>query len=203
MSIPGLEDLDYLEVSSGGSDIKWVDFDQRKHYTNAFIITNGKTPNALSGSVTFLDFVGLQEERLWYNGFGGKVDAGETPIQAAKRELMEESGIEAPLEHAGTLLFLIAGVQWAFHIDIYRAESFSGNPVETEEIRPQWFSTGDSNSTGTEPPIPYDKLWESDYLWFPLLLEKQKFIVRTDYVRDGDRDLLQKWCVKKKSSNAS
>lgn len=75
--------------------------------------------------------------------------------------------------------------------------------IRTEEMRPQWFSTGDSNGTGTEPPIPYDKLWESDYLWFPLLLEKQKFIVRTDYVRDGDRDLLQKWCVKKKSSNAS
>lgn len=47
-----------------------------------------------------------------------------------KYYLQEEAGVEAPLEHAGTLLFLIAGVQWAFHIDIYRADTYIGIPLE-------------------------------------------------------------------------
>jgi hypothetical protein len=40
--------------------------------------------------------------------------------------IQEEAGIEAPLEHAGTLLFLTEGAQWAFHIDIYMAEEYTG-----------------------------------------------------------------------------
>lgn len=90
-----------------------------------------------------------------YNGFGGKVDPGETPAQAAARELQvraqaptlmyfegpqipciffclsqEEAGIEAPLKHAGTFLFLSTGVQWAFQIEIYRADTYTGIPTE-------------------------------------------------------------------------
>jgi hypothetical protein len=44
--------------------------------------------------------------------------------------LQEEAGIEAPLEHAGTFLFLINNVQWAFQIEIYRADTYSGVPIE-------------------------------------------------------------------------
>ena len=42
----------------------------------------------------------------------------------------EEACIEAPLEHAGTLLFRINGVQWACQIEIYRAETYTGVPTE-------------------------------------------------------------------------
>jgi hypothetical protein len=42
----------------------------------------------------------------------------------------EEAGIEAPLQHAGTFLFLINDVQWAFQIEIYRADSYTGIPTE-------------------------------------------------------------------------
>jgi hypothetical protein len=42
----------------------------------------------------------------------------------------EEAGIEAPLEHAGTFLFRIDNVQWAFQIEIYRADTYTGVPTE-------------------------------------------------------------------------
>ncbi|KIM85679.1 hypothetical protein PILCRDRAFT_65906, partial [Piloderma croceum F 1598] len=130
-----------------------------------------------------------------YNGFGGKVEAGETPAQAAARELQEEACIEAPLEHAGTFLFHIDNVQWAFQIEIYRADTYTGVPTETDEMRPQWFKLDGSQNHHDLPPIPYDKLWESDHLWLPLVIEKRHFVARTDFIRQGDSDVLQKWWI--------
>lgn len=45
MSISGLEGLvqdQYVEVSSGGEQLEWISFNQRKFYTNAFIVEDGK-----------------------------------------------------------------------------------------------------------------------------------------------------------------
>ncbi len=42
---------------------------------------------------------GAPDKRLWanqYNGFGGHIEAGETPYQAAVRELREETHLEVP-----------------------------------------------------------------------------------------------------------
>ena len=81
-----------------------------------------------------------------YNGFGGKVEHGELPAQAAVRELKvrpvvdplhlshtkkEECGVEASLDHCGTLLFVSkGGPEWAFQIELYRADAFSGTLIE-------------------------------------------------------------------------
>jgi 8-oxo-dGTP diphosphatase / 2-hydroxy-dATP diphosphatase len=45
----------------------------------------------------------------------------------------EESGLviyESSLKHAGVLFFLTEGIDWAFHIDIYRLENYEGEPQE-------------------------------------------------------------------------
>lgn len=44
--------------------------------------------------------------------------------------MQEESGLEAPLEHCGVLLFYEEGHQYAHYIDLYRADSWSGEPTE-------------------------------------------------------------------------
>lgn len=51
-------------------------------------------------------------------------------------------------------------------------------------MRPEWFSTKiDQNCTTPTPVngIPYEKMWEDDRMWLPLLLAKTKFIGRADF----------------------
>jgi hypothetical protein len=42
--VPGLEGLDdnTTEISSGGDSFEWMAFEQRKFYTNAFIVQDGR-----------------------------------------------------------------------------------------------------------------------------------------------------------------
>ena len=44
--------------------------------------------------------------------------------------VQEESCIVAPLEHAGSLLFMTKGAEWAFQIEIFSARSYEGTPTE-------------------------------------------------------------------------
>ncbi|KAF4563799.1 hypothetical protein EYR36_003041 [Pleurotus pulmonarius] len=113
---------------------------------------------------------------------GGKVEVGESSVQAARRELEEEAGITAPLAQVGTLLFTKEGIDWTFHIDIFRAEEYEGEIVETEEMRPEWFPIDQ---------IPYGQMWGSDKYWLPLVLSKKPFIGRTDF--DADNNLKKWW----------
>ena len=53
-------------------------------------------------------------------------------------------------------------------------------------MNPTWFDI---------PDIPYNKMWGSDHLWLPLLLEDRPFVVRADYGKVGDDDVLRKWWV--------
>jgi len=137
-----------------------------------------------------------------YNGFGGKVEDGELPAQAALRELREECGIEAPLKHCGTLFFVNkGGPEWAFQIELYRADTYSGTLIETEEMRPEWFSAVDTQSLEVSekpnailPPIPYDSMWLDDVHWMPLLLSNQHFVGRADFDTDASSKYkLLKW----------
>ncbi|KAJ7687150.1 hypothetical protein B0H17DRAFT_1302193, partial [Mycena rosella] len=89
----------------------------------------------------------------------------------------EEAGITAPLQHAGTLLFVVPGSKWA-HVDIFRAEEYSGTNAalllyRSNEMCQEWFNKGE---------IPFDNKWDTDQYWLPLLLlAKRPFSGRADY----------------------
>jgi 8-oxo-dGTP pyrophosphatase MutT (NUDIX family) len=108
-----------------------------------------------------------------YNGFGGKMEEGETIEQAAERELYEECGIiPLDMKKKGVILFEFEeeGNPFAgnsiLEVHIYSVTKFKGEPVETDEMRPQWFLHSE---------IPFESMWPDDPLWFPMLLNGKNF----------------------------
>lgn len=102
-----------------------------------------------------------------WNGFGGKLHDGETIEEAARRELTEEAGITAlDLNKLGVLEFSWEGKPEIFEMHIFKANEFSGEPKESEEMRPQWFDTDH---------IPFDLMWSDDRYWMQMFLENKKF----------------------------
>lgn len=119
-----------------------------------------------------------------WNGFGGKVEQGETVEEAAFRELHEEAGIGVMLlEKAGTLLFEFVGDPTLLEVHVFRGSGVIGEPVETDEMRPQWFE---------ENAIPYDDMWKDDVHWFPFFLRGEPF--RGEFTFDGEQTIVQ-WGV--------
>jgi len=102
-----------------------------------------------------------------WNGFGGKVAQSETIEDAAKRELKEEAGIDAEnLEKVGVLDFEWTHNTEIIEVNMFKVKNFLGEPVESEEMRPQWFDID---------KIPFDKMWPDDAYWMPLFLAGKKF----------------------------
>ncbi|MDD5749505.1 MAG: 8-oxo-dGTP diphosphatase [Patescibacteria group bacterium] len=103
-----------------------------------------------------------------FNGFGGKVEKEESVKEAAYREVFEEAGIEVhDLEEIGIIDF-----SWnnqknpPLTVYVFKADSFSGQIEESEEMKPEWFEID---------KIPYKKMWDDDRYWFPYFLQNKKF----------------------------
>lgn len=104
-----------------------------------------------------------------YNGFGGKLDDGESFRECAIRELFEESGLQGRAED----LECVAAFDFQFPFDeslthvsyVYFLRAFTGDVEETDEMEPQWLEPNQ---------IPYEHMWDGDSRWLPMLLEGKK-----------------------------
>ena len=105
-----------------------------------------------------------------WNGFGGKVESGETVREGALREMREECGVDIPssaLTEAGVLAFDFPdGSCGPLLVHVFKASGYTGKIEESEEMAPRWFET---NS------IPFDQMWQDDEHWFPLFLRDTRF----------------------------
>jgi 8-oxo-dGTP diphosphatase/2-hydroxy-dATP diphosphatase len=102
-----------------------------------------------------------------WNGFGGKVSEEETVEDAAKREIKEEAGIEVKnLDRAGIIDFEFKDNSEIWQVHIFKSDDFSGEPAESEEMRPQWFHVDE---------IPFKEMWPDDIYWMSLFLGGKKF----------------------------
>ena len=105
-------------------------------------------------------------ESKW-NGFGGKLEAHESIIDAARREMLEESGVAVlDVSYRGHIIFEFAGVEQLLEVHVFYATQYSGVPTESEEMRPQWFDESD---------VPFQDMWADDIVWLPRLLQGECF----------------------------
>ena len=102
-----------------------------------------------------------------WNGFGGKIEQDESIEQGAMRELGEEVNIkDGVLEKRGIIEFSFQNDNKVLEVHIFKLTDFTGEPLETEEMRPEWFSFD---------TIPFSQMWSDDEYWFPLFLEDKLF----------------------------
>lgn len=112
------------------------------------------------------------------NGPGGKIDSGETALQAAVRETQEEIGVTPlGLEEYGELHFQFMD-GYSLHCTVFRASDFAGELIETPEATPIWTALD---------RMPFDEMWEDDQHWLPLMLAGSRFDAWFEF--DGDRML--------------
>ncbi len=118
------------------------------------------------------------------NGPGGKIDPGETALEAVIRETQEELLI-TPLGNRkiGELWFSMSDCPDIL-CHVYRADDHEGTPTETEEAVPVWTDVNE---------IPWHRMWEDDRHWLPLLLEETTFHGR--FVFEGET---MRWMDRKK-----
>lgn len=102
-----------------------------------------------------------------WNGFGGKLENGESLEEGAAREMKEEAGITpTEMSKVGILDFSFADKSGDLEVHVFKVDAFSGEPVETEEMFPEWFSYDE---------IPYVQMWSDDKEWLPFLLTRKLF----------------------------
>lgn len=105
---------------------------------------------------------------LW-NGAGGKAEPGETIEQAMIRECQEEIAV-TPLAYEKVVIHDFIFADGSSHeVHTFLIHGWEGEPTETEEMSPKWFKQAE---------IPYEKMWQDDIIWLPLVLQDKKLTTK-------------------------
>lgn len=149
------------------SDVDWTSWVPRDTATLLFVIRGGEC-------LLIRKKRGLGAGKI--NAPGGRLEPGESALDAAVREVIEEVGV-TPLEprERGTLAFeFVDGYRLFCHV--FSADRCEGEAHETDEALPTWTPLD---------AIPYGEMWADDALWLPRMLAGWGFSGR--FVFDGDR----------------
>jgi 8-oxo-dGTP diphosphatase len=150
-------------------DIDWTGWKAQQLATLLFVVRDGHV-------LLIHKKRGLGAGKI--NGPGGRIDDGETFLQAAIREVQEEVRVTPiAIEPCGALFFqFVDGL--SIYVEVFRANDCEGEPQETDEAQPFWAPIDN---------IPFEKMWADDRHWIPLMLARKKFHGR--FLFDEDKML--------------
>ncbi len=149
------------------------------------------------GSKILLGFKTKKIGKDCWNGYGGGIEEGETPVQSAIRELEEELGAVASPEHLQKIAVVdFHNIKSDNEIFVCRVHCFlvkkwSGELKKTEEmITPTWFEKGN---------LPFEKMMPADRHWLPPALNGKKIIAKAKY-GPFQQELLEEVAIEEVSS---
>lgn len=119
-----------------------------------------------------------------YNGFGGKVNKGEEIKDALVRELFEETSVKVHPDHFSKLaeldFFFPSKEEWNQRVHVFITNTWEGEPTESEEMTVKWFDPKD---------LPFDKMWEDDRHWLPLVLDNNRLKAKFTFDESNEKIL--------------
>lgn len=113
-------------------------------------------------------------------GAGGKLEAGESPRDAAVREVEEELGVvidPADLEPISLITYpFVDRDDWSQRSHGFVVRRWNGTPATSDELAPRWFD---------RRRIPFDRMWADAQTWLPAALDGQFVECTITFRADG------------------
>ncbi|MGD0554536.1 MAG: NUDIX domain-containing protein [Streptosporangiaceae bacterium] len=112
-------------------------------------------------------------------GPGGKVEPGERPVEAAAREVAEETGLQVAQQDLTKVAWITyrfpARPAWDQDARVFATQRWSGEVVESDEIEPRWWPTD---------ALPLDDMWDDARYWLPKVVAGDRVRVAAVFAAD-------------------
>ncbi len=139
----------------------------------------GETDGTARGGTVLLGYKKTGFGAGRWVGLGGHIEEGEKPAAAAVREVAEESSLVVPpdsLSHMASLTFVFpARPSWDQTAEVFVTSRYSGQPAESDEVIPRWFSLC---------ALPFDGMWDDARYWLPIVLSGRRVIATITFADD-------------------
>ncbi len=114
-----------------------------------------------------------------WNGYGGGIEKGEKPKEAAVREIWEEAWVKVNPKHLKKVAIIdfhntrSDGSTFVCRVYVYIARKWRGKPKETETmVKPTMFGMNN---------LPFEKMMPADRVWLPIVLKGRMIIAVARY----------------------